>query len=147
MSRTPPQLRAGKTVGCFSLRWQSHRMRREGVGKAAVHAQRARWKSPLFSPLSAPINSKPTQKETRYALARGPPVLIGPLSHTAPLQFIPPEAYLPWPFEAWAVQPHHHGPVWRLSCPRESSEITIEVILCKYSRQPYIAFWLRWESM
>jgi hypothetical protein len=35
----------------------------------------------------------------------------------------------------WAVLPHHHGLVLGHYCPRVSSEITLEVILCKYSRQ------------
>jgi hypothetical protein len=48
--------------------------------------------------------------------------------------FIPPGAEL-WPFDQWALQPHHRGPVLGLHCPRASSEITVEVILCKYSRQ------------
>ena len=35
----------------------------------------------------------------------------------------------------WAVVSRHHGPAFGLFCPRVSSEITVEVILCKYSRQ------------
>ena len=34
-----------------------------------------------------------------------------------------------------AVNDHPHGSALNLLCPRVSSEITVEVILCKYSRQ------------
>ena len=47
---------------------------------------------------------------------------------------IPPEGKL-WHFMSRAMQPHHHGFEMGLLCPRVSSEITIEVILYKYSRQ------------
>ena len=60
---------------------------------------------------------------------------IRPLSLTTPRTFIPPGA------EALAVLfggqwlLHHHGPALSLVCPRVSSEITVAVILCKYSRR------------
>ena len=53
-------------------------------------------------------------------------------------KFIPPEA-TPWPFHAQATRLHHRGSVLGLICPRASSEITVEVILCKYSRHCAIA--------
>jgi len=40
-----------------------------------------------------------------------------------------------WPLHLLAAKPHHHGLELGLFCPRVSSEITVEVILCKYSRQ------------
>ena len=40
-----------------------------------------------------------------------------------------------WPFLSWAMESHHHGPELGRLCLRASSVITIEVILCKYSRQ------------
>ena len=40
-----------------------------------------------------------------------------------------------WPFVSWAMVPHHHGPELGRLCLRASSVITIEVILCKYSRR------------
>ena len=45
----------------------------------------------------------------------------------------------PWPFQMWAASIRHHGPAFGLFCPRVSSEITVEVILCKYSRQALFA--------
>ena len=57
-----------------------------------------------------------------------------PLSHIAPQSSFHQKRKL-WPFQLWAMQAHHHGLVLGLFCPRMSSEITVEVILCKYSRQ------------
>ena len=48
--------------------------------------------------------------------------------------FIPPEAK-PWPFRARATKTTSSWSSLGLICPHVSSEITVEVILCKYSRQ------------
>ena len=59
----------------------------------------------------------------------------GPLSCIAPQKSFHQRQELSWPFVSWAMEPHHHGPELGRFCLRVSSVITIEVILCKYSRR------------
>ena len=59
-----------------------------------------------------------------------------PLSRITPqMSFHQRQEMLSWPFVSWAMKAHHHGPELGKLCLRVSSEITIEVILCKYSRR------------
>ena len=59
----------------------------------------------------------------------------GPLSRIAPQMSFHQRQAMSWPFVSWAMKPHHHGPELGKLCLRASSVITIEVILCKYSRR------------
>ena len=62
-----------------------------------------------------------------------------PLSRITPqMSFHQRQEMLSWPFVSWAMKAHHHGPELGKLCLRVSSEITIEVILCKYSRRSYM---------
>ena len=94
--------------------------------------------------LAPPRRAKPTHIHTQHTHTHSTHVHTcmcmqtsdrgEPLSHTAP----PSSFHLkltPWHFHTWAVMQHHHGLVLGHCCPRVSSEITLEVILCKYSRQ------------
>ena len=62
-------------------------------------------------------------------------IVNGPLSCIAPQKSFHQRQELSWPFVSWAMEPHHHGPELGRFCLRVSSVITIEVILCKYSRR------------
>ena len=65
-------------------------------------------------------------------------ILNGPLSRIAPQRSFHQRQEMSWPFVSWAMKPHHHGPELGKLCLRASSVITIEVILCKYSRRSHM---------
>jgi hypothetical protein len=50
-------------------------------------------------------------------------------------KFIPPVANAKAPFHATTDNDHHHGSFVGQYCQGQAQEITVEVILCKYSRQ------------
>ena len=65
-------------------------------------------------------------------------IVNGPLSRIAPQRSFHQRQEMSWPFVSWAMKPHHHGPDLGKLCLRASSVITIEVILCKYSRRSHM---------
>ena len=87
----------------------------------------------VFTPTSEYSRSFPAHRITSCHL-----IVNGPLSRIAPQRSFHQRQEMSWPFVSWAMKPHHHGPDLGKLCLRASSVITIEVILCKYSRRSHM---------